>query len=184
MRAWCCVALSVVLGLAGLGQGCVLTIAGGGLEGRYLAGVPDVSQPPPNPLGFLSVDNWSGPLAAASAIASLGATVGGWPRGVSGNTAPDALSAYLGYFMATNGQGSPDRANAALGLPGTIVDDLASGIREFAWSAPPRGLYWTGRLLSPCPPQWVSPRGELIPEGRNRRRCIRRRTVLRCLLGL
>lgn len=121
-----------LLGLAGLGQGCVLTIVGEGLEGRYLPGVPDVSQPPPNPLGFASVDNWSGPLAAASAIAYLETTVGGWPRGVSGNLSPEALSAYLGYFMATNGAGSPDRANAALGFPGTIVEDLVAGLREFA----------------------------------------------------
>ncbi len=132
MRTSSCVALGVLLGVAALGQGCVLAIGGGGLEGRYIAGVPDVSQPPPNPLGFASVDNWSGPLAAASAIAFLSSTIGGWPRGVTGNLSPDALSAYLGYFMATNGRGSPDRLNATLGLPGTVVDDLVAGIREFA----------------------------------------------------
>ena len=132
MRTWSSVAMCALFCLVGVGQGCVLMISGDGLEGRYIAGVPDVSQPPPNPLDFASVDNWSGPLSAASVIAFLGGTVGGWPRGVSGNLHPGAVSAYLGYFMATNGIGSPDRANAVLRLPGTILEDLVAGIREFA----------------------------------------------------
>lgn len=132
MRSWAPVVLGVLVGVVGAGQGCVVTISGDGLEGRYVAGVPDMSQPPPNPLEFPSVDNWSGPLAGASTIAYLGTTVGGWPRGVSGNLSPAEVSAYLGYFMATNGVGSPDRANAVRGLPGTIVEDLVAGIREFA----------------------------------------------------
>ncbi len=146
MRTWTSVALCALLGLAGLGQGCVLTIVGDGVEGRYLPGVPYVSQPPPNPLGFPSVDHWSGPLAAAGAIAYLATTVGGWPRGVTGNLTPGELSAYLGYFTATNGLGSPDRANAALGLPGTIVDDLVAGIREYARWDP------VHRFRTPPPP--------------------------------
>lgn len=146
MRTWIALALGGLLSLGGAGQGCVLPLVGEGLEGRYIAGVPDVSQPPPNPLGFPSVGDWSGPLAAASAIAFLEKTVGGWPRGVSGNLAPDALSAYLGYFMATNGVGSPDRTNAALRLPGTILEDLVVGIREFARWDP------VHRFRTPPPP--------------------------------
>lgn len=146
VRAWPSAAACGLLCLVGLGQGCVLAIVGDGLEGRYIAGVPDVSQPPPNPLGFPSVDSWSGPLAAAAAVAFLATTVGGWPGGVTGNLPPEALSAYLGYFMATNGTGSPDRANAAQGLPGTTLEDLVAGIVEFARWDP------VHRFRTPPPP--------------------------------
>jgi hypothetical protein len=123
--------VAALLPVTGLGQACVLSISGDGFEGRIIPGIPDVSQPPPNALRFPSVDHWSGPAAAAGVIAFLDGTVG-WPIGVSGNLSPEALSGYLGYFMATNGSGSPDRINARARRPGTLIEDLAAGIREFA----------------------------------------------------
>jgi len=132
MRAWTMVVLCVAVSLVGTAQGCVLAITGGGLEGRYIHGVPDVSQPVPNYLAFASVDHWSAPLSAASVIAFLSTTVGYWGRGVSGNLPPGELSSYLGYFMATNGAGSPDREGHRLRLPGTVLGDIAAGIREYA----------------------------------------------------
>lgn len=141
MRAWAALVLCAALSLAGASQGCVLAITGGGLEGRYIHGVPDVSQPPPNLLGFASTANWSAPLSAANVIAFLATTVGYWGRGVSGNLAPGDLSAYLGYFMATNGAGSPDRVNSRLRLPGTLLADIAAGIREYARWDPSHRFY-------------------------------------------
>lgn len=132
MRVGTALVLCAALFLTGASQGCVLAITGGGLEGRFIHGIPDVSQPPPNHLGFASTANWSAPLSAANVIAFLATTVGYWGRGVSGNLTPGDLSAYLGYFMATNGEGSPDRANSHSRLPGTRIEDIAAGIREYA----------------------------------------------------
>jgi len=146
MRAWCALGLCIVITAVGTGQGCVLAVTGDGLVGWYIHGVPDVSQPVPNHLGFASVDGWSAPLSAASVIAFLSTTVGYWGRGVSGNLAPAELSSYLAYFMATNGSGSPDRANHRLRLPGTVLADIAAGVRDFARWDP------VHRFRTPPPP--------------------------------
>lgn len=106
------------------------------IEGSYITNVPDDSQPPPNPLGFRSVDNWCAPLAAANAIVFLDQVAEAeWAIKVSGGFSPDALSAYLGYFLATNGEGSPDRDNASLRRPGTLNSDIPAGVAGFVrWS--------------------------------------------------
>ena len=137
--------LSVVL--AGTGwartEDHVARVMGEGFEGLFIAGVPDESQPPPNPLGFPTVDDWCAPIAAANAVVFLDHTVeAAWARRVSGGLSPGELSAYLGYFMATNGEGSRERLNASSQRPGTLSADIAPGLAEFAeWPGePPPGL--------------------------------------------
>jgi len=135
----------------------VVRLAGEGFEGLYILRVPDASQPPPNLLGFRSVADWCAPLAAANTVAFLDQVAGvGWARGVSGELAPGELSAYLGHFMATNGEGSEDRLNASSRRPGTLNVDIAPGIMEFAqWpgEAPPGPMHkeqhaWDVEFLS------------------------------------
>jgi hypothetical protein len=55
-----------------------------------------------------------------------------WAHGVTGRLDPLELSEYLGYFMATNGEGSPNRENAQQRLPGTLSEDIGPGILDFA----------------------------------------------------
>lgn len=126
----------------------VMTLLGDHIEGLYIAKVPDASQPPPNPLRFRSVSNWCAPLAAANAMVFLDQIAEThWAIKVTGGLSPDELSAYLGWWMATNGEGSPDRVNASYRLPGTLNKDIPKGIMDFAWwdGEPPPGRMWKER---------------------------------------
>ncbi len=141
---------SVILAVPSMAQpeAFVARVAGEGVEGVYIDGVPDASQPPPNPLGFGSVDDWCAPLAAANAIVFLDQVAGAdWALKVTGGLSPGELSAYLGYFMATNGEGSPDRLNVSSRRPGTLNTDISPGIAEFAvWPGErPPGRMWKER---------------------------------------
>jgi hypothetical protein len=108
-------------------------ISVGDAAGSFIHNVPDASQPPSNILHFHSVDNWCAPLAAANSIVFLDLVVEfDWAHGVTGGLDPLELSEYLGYFMATNGEGSPDRENAQQGVPGTLSKDIGPGILDFA----------------------------------------------------
>jgi len=110
----------------------------GDAAGSFIHKVPDACQPPNNVLHFHSVDNWCAPLATANSIVFLDSVVGlDWARGVTGGLDPLKISEYLGYFMATNGEGSPDRENAQQRLPGTLSEDIGPGIVDFA--------VWDGR---------------------------------------
>jgi len=132
---------SVIFGVVAAAQpdAYVTEVMGDGFEGAYIAKVPDASQPPPNPLGFQSVDNWCAPLAAANAIVFLDQVAEAeWAIEVSGGLSADGLSAYLGYAMATNGEGSPDRLNASPRRPGTMNKDIPYGIMGFVeWNGEP-----------------------------------------------
>lgn len=133
--------LSVILAGVASAQpeGFVTRVVGQGFEGLFIMDVPDGSQPPPNPLRFRTVDDWCAPLAAANAMVFLDQVAGAvWARAVSGGLPPGELSAYLGYFMATNGEGSPARLNAAEKRPGTLNADIAPGLVDFAaWGGEP-----------------------------------------------
>lgn len=136
------VLVALVVGGAGLAaapEDQLRHVVGGGVEGFYILNVPDGSQPPPNPLGVPSVDNWCAPLAAANALVFLDQVAeADWARGATGGLAPGTLSAYLGHFMAMNGAGSPDRANARARRPGTLTEDIPAGIVDFAaWAGNP-----------------------------------------------
>lgn len=119
----------------------VVELMGDQLKGVFITKVPDASQPPSNPLAFRSVDNWCAPISAANIIVFFDqvAAVRGFTDTSAGLSA-DGLSAYLGYFMATNGEGSAERINSSQGSPGTLNKDIPYGINDFAaWdgSTPP-----------------------------------------------
>ena len=139
-------------------DGFVARLVGEGFEGLYIMKVPDASQPPPNLFGVRSVADWCAPLAAANAVAFLDQVVEAeWAWNVSGGLSPGDLSAYIAYFMATNGEGSEDRLNASSRRPGTLDVDIAPGIMDFAeWpgEAPPGPMRkephrWEVELLGP-----------------------------------
>lgn len=135
------IVFTVILTTLGLAQPeeYVLRLRGDSIEGLYISKVPDASQPPPNPLALQSVDNWCAPLAVANTIVFLDQIAGAdWAAEVSGHFAPGDLSAYLGYFMATNGEGSSNRVNSDRRLPGTLNRDIPYGIMDFArWNGEP-----------------------------------------------
>ncbi len=117
----------------------------GDAAGLFILNVPDASQPPSNTLHFHSVDNWCAPLATANSIVFLDLVVEfDWAHGVTGGLDPLDLSEYLGYFMATNGEGSPDRENSQRCLPGTLSEDIGPGILDFA--------VWDGHEPPDVPP--------------------------------
>jgi len=117
----------------------------GDAAGLLIHNVPDASQPPSNTLHFHSVDNWCAPIAAANSIVFLDLVLGlDWAHGVTGDLDPLELSEYLGYFMATNGEGDPHRENAQQGIPGTLSEDIGPGILDFA--------VWDGRESLDVPP--------------------------------
>lgn len=133
----------------------------GDAVGLFILNVPDASQPPSNTLHFHSVDNWCAPLAAANSIVFLDLVVEfDWAHGVTGGLDPLELSEYLGYFMATNGEGSPDRENARCHSSGTFRKDIPPGVMEYArwdrdnlYETPPpelidkSGLDWRSELV-------------------------------------
>ena len=110
----------------------------GDAAGSFIHNVPDATQPPSNILNFHSVHNWCAPIAASNSVSSLDSVVSlDWAQGVTGGLESLDLSEYLGHFMATNGEGSPDRENAQERLPGTLSEDIGPGILDFA--------VWNGR---------------------------------------
>lgn len=120
-----------------------------GAAGIYIAKVPDSSQPPEfsepfRCFGFRSVDNWCAPLASANALVFLDQVAGvEWARGVSGGLSPDSLSAYLAFFMCTNGYGTCGIGS----VRGTLTEIIPKGISKF--------VNTEGRRL-PCPLEKVS----------------------------
>ena len=129
---------------AALPEEYVEEVGVGDAAGLFIHNVPDASQPPSNTLHFHSVDNWCAPLAAANSIVFLDLVVKfDWAHGVTRGLDPRELSEYLGYFMATNGEGSPDRENAQQGVPGTLSEDIGPGILDFA--------VWDGHQLPDVP---------------------------------
>ncbi|MEM1692251.1 MAG: hypothetical protein QXK45_06245 [Thermofilaceae archaeon] len=125
-------------------EALVFKITEENVEGLCIGGVPDSSQPPSysdlfHCLGFRAVDNWCAPLAAADVLVFLNQIVGAeWARGVSDALSPEELSAYLAYFMCTNGEGL-----CHVGGPrGTRTEMIALGLEKFA-AEEGRGL--------PCP---------------------------------
>jgi len=128
----CLVAIAMVIATAVVGVSTLVEevaseVRTDELVGFFLSKVPDASQPPPS-----AEDNWCTPMAVANAVSFLDWTDVDWASGVTGNLTVPLLSDALGYFLCTNGQGSPDRANAGQRLPGTLTEDTGPGISHFA----------------------------------------------------
>ena len=166
MKTACLIGIVLLVLIAMVGgiaaqQDHVAELKVGDAAGLFILNVPDASQPPSNTLHFHSVDNWCAPLAAANSIVFLDlVTELDWAHGVTGGLAPLELSEYLGYFMATNGEGSPDRENSRHHSSGTLRKDIPPGVMEYVrwdrdnlYETPPpeliekRGLDWHSELV-------------------------------------
>jgi len=167
MKTACLIGIVLLVLIAMVGgiaaqQDHVAELKVGDAAGLFIHNVPDASQPPSNTLHFHSVDNWCAPLAAANSIVFLDLVVGvDWAHGVTGGGIEVwDLSEYLGYFMATNGEGSPDRENSRHHSSGTLRKDIPPGVMEYVrwdrdnlYETPPpeliekRGLDWHSELV-------------------------------------
>lgn len=136
----------------------IMALSGAAIsQGVYLSGVPDANQPPDTTLGGAQ-DNYCAPMSAIN-ITGYWDTVFGHANaaGVNMGFTLKKAAKYMGYFMGTNGQGSPARWNNPMSpLPGTYPVDQDTGFCEYVrWDAanlfttppptlPPskRGYYW------------------------------------------
>jgi hypothetical protein len=109
-----------------------------GGQGKYVRGVPDNVQPPKN-----GAANWSAPTSVLNVVEFWKAD-----PNARGLIHPDDLrpgpgvgplsvtSDYIGWFMDTNGAGSPNRKSVESGHPGTYGEDIEAGFDEFLrWSS-------------------------------------------------
>ncbi len=93
---------------------------------RVIAGVPDRNQPPQS-----GTCCWSVPTAALN-ILEFWENEGLTP-GILDGWAPAVAADSIGWFMGTNGTGSPDRLNnSSFPVKGTRVYDVFPGLRDFA----------------------------------------------------
>jgi len=107
-----------------------------GLDMVFIDDVPDTSQPPTQNLPTTAnPTNYCAPMAMIN-IVYYWDVVKGNPKALNLNAGLPAKNAteYLGYFMDTNNQGSPDRPNGA--HLGTLDADIGPGTVDFVrWDA-------------------------------------------------
>jgi hypothetical protein len=124
--------------------------------GVFIDDVPDVNQPPTKTLATTaSTSNYCAPMAVVNIVYywddvmehhnALNLT-----QNVTTNFAPETLAEYIGYFMDTNDQGSPDRPPGA--HMGTRDTDIAPGTTEF--------ILWDTLTPPPTPPPFLPPAGK------------------------
>lgn len=114
--------------------------------------VPDIVQPPNNPLGVPAVTNWCGPASSANVTYYWAASGDARAAGVNDNWAANDGQYYMGWWMDTNNLGCQFRANGSslVGAGGTYVADLAPGIVGYArWDA--GNSFGVINPLSPAP---------------------------------
>ena len=99
--------------------------------GPIIADVPDGNQPPQDPLGTGNVTNYCAPMSAVNITQY-------WERnlpGVNAGLGTQGAAGYIGYWMDTNNNGCPFRANGRLAgylrAKGTYVRDLSPGVVSY-----------------------------------------------------
>jgi len=112
--------------------------------GTLIAGVPDTNQsnqPPQSPTQTIPstvlITNYCAPMAVVN-ILEYWDVVMGHANAVDVNAGliPETAAEYIGYFMNTNDNGSPDRLTKGAGHTGTVDPDIGPGTLEFVrWDA-------------------------------------------------
>jgi hypothetical protein len=123
--------------------------------GVLIENVPDANQPPTNTLPTLDPTNFCAPMAMANVLEYWDDVANhANAQNATAGLPPETVAEYLGWFMDTNNNGSPDRNNA--GQPGTRNDDIGPGTMEF--------VRWDGNHsypATPPPPAPALPAGKL-----------------------
>ncbi|UCF77850.1 MAG: T9SS type A sorting domain-containing protein [Candidatus Eiseniibacteriota bacterium] len=112
--------------------GIILSAGSAAGQGVYIPNVPDANQPPTPALGTAIV-NYCAPMSAVN-ITQYWDSVMAYSNAVSVNAGLPMKTAakYIGYFMGTNGQGSPARMNnPSAPVAGTRAADQHMGFYEY-----------------------------------------------------
>jgi len=129
--------------------------------GVLIENVPDTNQPPTQCLATtIDPTNYCAPIAMVNILGYWDAVMGhSNAENLTAFQQPANLSIvaeYLGYFMDTNNQGSPDRLNVVDGHLGTWNKDIGPGTVEFVrWDAT------HAFPVLPPPPAFGLPAGKL-----------------------
>ncbi len=137
-------------------------------QNKIISNVPDYNQPPQQTLpSTTNTSNYCSPFAALNIISFWEfARQNAYAYGATAGLQPAAAAEYIGWYMSTNGLGSPNRLNIPpASLPGTPVIDQLVGMTEylaadslnrygFPYSFPPlkRGTGWD---ILPEPPDFL-----------------------------
>ena len=114
---------------------------------KLIPQVPDANQPPTNTLGVSYVTNYCAPMAAVN-ITEYWDVVMAHPNAVGVNAGLGVRTAaeYIGYFMDTNDNGDPTRANGTSqpSANGTYTMDQVPGFSDY--------VRWDEAFLFTTPP--------------------------------
>ena len=128
-----------------------------GFDMAFVDEVPDTNQPPTQTLLSTQADptNFCAPIAMANVLEYWDDVMShANAQEVTAGLPPETVAEYLGWFMDTNNNGDPDRANA--GSKGTNWLDITPGTIEYVrWDAT------HNYPASPPPPAPALPAGKL-----------------------
>jgi uncharacterized repeat protein (TIGR02543 family) len=107
---------------------------------NFIANVPDANQPPTQTVNTTIPTNFCAPMAMANVLEYWDDVANhANAQNVTAGLIPETVAEYLGYFMDTNNNGSPDRGNLpphALAFKGTDNKDICNGTADFvSWNA-------------------------------------------------
>jgi hypothetical protein len=108
---------------------------------NFIANVPDTNQPPTQTLNTtINITNYCAPIAMVNILCYWDVVKGNAnATGVTAGLAANTTAEYLGYFMDTNNNGSPDRQNNPPhtgGHLGTYASNISPGTVDFVrWDA-------------------------------------------------
>jgi hypothetical protein len=105
--------------------------------GTLIENVPDANQPPTNTTPTLDITNFCAPMAMANILEYWDDVMNhANAQNVTAGLIPETVAEYLGWFMDTNNNGSPDRLNGVDGHAGTYNKDVGPGTMDFVqWDA-------------------------------------------------
>ncbi len=111
-------------------------------KSKVLQGVPDMNQPPNDPLGTGDVSNHCAPVSAVNITQYYANQC----PGIDANLPAATAAGYIGYWMDTNDDGCPFRCNGTVfrSAGGTYTADLAAGLAQYA--------RWDGNNSLGCTP--------------------------------
>jgi hypothetical protein len=105
--------------------------------GTLIENVPDANQPPTNTTPTPDTTNFCAPIAMANILEYWDDVANHVnAQNVTAGLIPETVAEYLGWFMDTNNNGSPDRGNGVDGHAGTYNQDVGPGTMDFVrWDA-------------------------------------------------
>jgi uncharacterized repeat protein (TIGR02543 family) len=129
-----------------------------GVDAVIIGDVPDANQPPTNTLPTPNPTNFCAPIAMANVLEYWDDVMNhANAQNVTAGLIPETVAEYIGWFMDTNNNGSPDRGNGVDFHSGTYNKDIGPGTLDFVrWDA----------THPPTPPRPVTAPNFTLPAGK------------------